>query len=77
MRQRQGDDNAILTGPRGASGAVQVVLVICWRISLQHQGHIIDVDPASRDIRSHQYRQLSGLETLKHARPLRLVEPTV
>lgn len=43
-------DEPFLTGTRGASGAVQVVLGIARRVDLQHQVDVVDVDAACCDI---------------------------
>ena len=46
----QRDDNSRLTGTSRAACAVKVVLVICWRINVNNQGNIVNVDSSSRNI---------------------------
>ena len=59
-------------GPGGAgscrtSGAMQVVLVVGWRIEVDDRRHRVDVNPASGDVRRDQRLGPIGCERLERA----------
>jgi hypothetical protein len=70
-------DGALLARATGAAGAVQVRLVLVRRIRLDHQGDVVDVDAASRDIRCHQHVDATAGQHLQVAGTARLVEVAV
>jgi hypothetical protein len=56
------DDLAGGAGPGRAPGAVQVVLVILWRVELHDQVNVVDVDAAGSDIGGHEDPGMPGRE---------------
>ncbi|GMA18606.1 hypothetical protein GCM10025862_06270 [Arsenicicoccus piscis] len=77
VRQREGDDRALLTGAGRAARPVQVVLVVGRRVDLQDHGDVVDVDATGGDVGGHEDRDGPGLERGEHAIALALVEPAV
>lgn len=65
--QNDGDDITGAAGSRGASGAVEIGLVFGGRIDVDNEFHIIDVNPASRDIGGDQDKNIAGGEFRKVA----------
>ena len=53
VRRGDGDHLTGSTGARGAAGSMHISLVLDGRISMDHQRHVINMDPARRNIGSH------------------------
>src|SRR3954467_1274596 len=75
--QQQGDHDARGTGARGAAGAVQVGLVVCRRVVVQHQRDVVDVDAARGDVGGHQHGAAGVGERLQRPAACRLRQTTV
>ena len=60
--QNDGDDIPGAAGARGASGAVEISLVFGGWIDMDNKFHIIDVNPARRDIGGDQDKNITGGE---------------
>ena len=73
----QRHDGALLTHTTGAAGAVQISLVLVWRIGLDDQGGVVDVDAAGCDIRCNQDIQATGGQQLQIAGAAGLFQVTV
>ena len=54
-------------GPRGAPGAVQVVLVVVRRVEVHDQVDVVDVDAAGGDVGGDQHRHRAGGERVQGA----------
>ncbi len=67
VRQHQGDDGAGATGPRGAAGAVQVVLVVAGRVHVENQVDAVDVDAAGGDVGGDDDVDVAVLEVAEDA----------
>src|SRR5665647_366996 len=67
VRERQGDDAALLAGAGRTPGAVKVVLVVGRRVSLQDDANVVHVDASGCDVRGDQNRQAAVLERIEHA----------
>ena len=67
VRQREHDDRALLTGARGAAGAVQVVLVVGRRVDLQDHADVVDVDAAGGDVGGDEHVHRAVAEGAEHA----------
>jgi hypothetical protein len=75
--QREGDDGTGAARPGGTSGAVQIFLGPAWRVSVEDQTHLVDVDAARRDIGGHQYAERTILEGRQNSGPRTLREAAV
>ena len=73
----QRHDGALLSRTTGAAGAVQVTLVLVWRIRLDDKGGVVDVDAADCDIRCNQDIHATGGQHLQIAGAAGLVQITV
>jgi hypothetical protein len=49
----QRDHRAGRAGPRGTTRAVQICLVLDWRVGVDDQVDVVDMDTAGRDVRGH------------------------
>src|SRR5450759_1384059 len=77
VRESQRDDTALLAGASRTARAVQVVLVISWRVGLQDNADVVHVDAARCDVRGDQNRQAAVLERTEYAVASTLSEATV
>jgi hypothetical protein len=68
----EGDDDAIGTGSPGSSGTVHIVGVVGWRVEMDDEGHIVDVDAACRDVRGDEDVESAGSEGSQGTLPLSL-----
>jgi hypothetical protein len=64
--QDEGDDAAVFAGARGAARPVEIVLVVGWRVDLQDQRDIIDMDAAGRNVGGDKDRQAAIPEPAEH-----------
>ena len=64
-------------GPRGAPGAVQVVLRVVRRIEVHDQVDVVDVNPARGDVGGDQHPRVAGGKAGQRALALVLVEVAV
>jgi hypothetical protein len=60
VRCGDGDNLPSGTRARGAAGSMHISLVLDGRISMDHQRHVINMDPARRNIGSHKRRRLTA-----------------
>ena len=60
--KHHGDDIAGAAGARGASGAVQIGLVLGRRVHVHHQLDLVDVHTARGDVGGYQHACRAGAE---------------
>src|SRR6478736_8874970 len=77
VRQGDHDDRALLAGARGATRAVEVVLVVGRRVDLHDHAHIVDVDAARGDVGRHEHVHGTVAEGAEHPVAHGLGETTV
>ena len=77
VRQRDHDDRALLTGAGGATGAVEVVLVVGRRVDLHDHADVVDVDAAGGDVGRDEHVHRAVPEGAEHAVAHGLREPAV
>jgi hypothetical protein len=70
-------DGAGRASPRGPAGPVQIVLVIVWRVEVDHKLDAVNMDPARRDIGGDQNPRMARGERIQGALPLILVPVSV
>src|SRR3984893_7842450 len=73
----QRDDHAGGSGPGRATGAVQVVLVIVWRIEVNDKLDVVHVDPAGGDVGGDEHPRASRGEAGQGPLPLGLGQRAV
>ena len=62
VRAHQGHHRAAVAGAGGASGAVQVGLVLDRRVGVHHKRHVIDMDAAGGYVGGDQRLDLARVE---------------
>ena len=73
----EGHGLALAPGAGRAADAVHVVLRVAGQLKVHHDVHIVDIEPAGRDVRRHQHAQIALAERVHHALAQRLGHVTV
>ena len=72
--RHQGDGHTVALGAGGTTYAVYIVLGIAGHVVVDDAQDVVDVNTTGYDVSSHEYVDLSGLETIHHVVALSLRE---